>query len=39
MQMTCVAAMKNEYKHVCTKRLKGLNFQLHVAHLKNDAKF
>jgi len=25
--------------HVCTKRLKGLNFRLYVPHVKYDAKF
>jgi len=27
------------YMYVFTKRLKGLNFQLHIQHVKNDAKF
>jgi len=39
MHMTCVVVMKNEYIHVCTKRLNGLNSQLHIPHVKNHAKF
>jgi len=34
-----IVVMKNEYIHVCTKGLTGLNFQLHIPHVKNDAKF
>ena len=38
MYMICVVVMKNEYIHVRTKKLKGVNFQLHIPHLKNYAK-
>jgi len=39
MHITCVVVMKNEYIHVCTKKLKGPNFQLHIPHVKNYANF
>jgi len=39
MHMTCVVVMKNEYIHVCTIRLKCLNFQLHAPPVKIYAKF
>jgi len=39
MHMKCVAIMKNEYTHICSKRLKGRNFKLHIPHVKHDVKF
>jgi len=39
MHMTCAVVMRNEYIDVCNIKLKGLNLQLHIPHVKIYGKF